>query len=212
MTAPLDAALFLLTTAWGLAFIAYVSWCLGRKATVQSYLWVFGALAIMAISLVLLFNGLAGLDLRYTPVLGMLFAGLFAAGVMSASTRRDYGEVYAFLVLLAVLVYVDQKEVGGFYLWPLIAVHAVSGLAIIVAPAVAAARGTKSLWLTSIGGVLISVVGVALAATDLGWAFLPADLLATLASPLIFLSTALMTTGIMLARGWLGLQTVAPAK
>ena len=57
--------------------------------------------------------------------------------------------------------------------------------------------------MTSLGGILISVAGVALAALDMNWTFLPQDLVLTIAAPIIFLSTAFMSLGIMLAKSWL---------
>ncbi len=62
------------------------------------------------------------------------------------------------------------------------------------------------MWLTSIGGVLISIAGVALAALTLGSPILPADTVLLVIVPSVFTSTLLMTLGLMLTRPWLGFE------
>lgn len=205
MVTALDAACLALTVAWALIFVGYASWALGKKGGIQNVFWVLATLALLLVTSTLLLYDFAGLQFFYVPVAGMFVAGLFAAGMLAASYRGRFGVFYAAYVLLLVVAYLLLKELGGLYLPALLAVHVPSGLIVVLAPAFAAIRGLRVLWLTSIGGVLISVAGMALAALAVGAPLLPASLVLFLVAPIILSSTFLMTLGLMLTRKWLGL-------
>lgn len=195
-----------LAFAWTLLFIGHESWALGKKGEIQNAIWATAAFALLLILSTLLLNGFAGLELHYVPVAGMFVAGLFASGMLSASYGRRLGVIYAVYVLLLVISYLLLKAMGSFYLPALLAVHVPSGLIVVLVPALAAIRGLRALWLTSIGGALISIAGMSLAALAFGRPMIPADLLLSLVAPIVLLSTILMTSGLMLTKKWIGLE------
>ena len=203
MVTTLDTALLILTVVWGLIFVVYAGRPLLKKANAQDALWILSILSLFIVGGALLLYGFDGLTLFSTPIAGMLVPGLFAAGVLAAAYKGKYGAYYAVYTVLATAAYAVLVWVGGDSLPALLAVHVPSGLLIVFVPAIFAVRGRAALWLTSVGGVLISVAGVSLAAISLGSPILPADTVLLLAVPIIFLSTLFMTLGLMLTKQWL---------
>jgi hypothetical protein len=199
----IDVALLFLTVIWGVFFIVYVGRAFVRKRSVQDILWILSIVALFIVGAALLLYDFAGLQLFSTAVAGMFVAGFFAAGVLAAEYRGRFGTYYAVYVILMVVVYGVLKWVGGPFLPPLLAVHVLSGLIIVVLPAIAAIHGRRALWLVSLGGVLISVAGVALTALSMGSPILSANIVLLIAVPIIFLSTLFMTLGPMLTKQWL---------
>jgi hypothetical protein len=199
----IDVALLFLTVIWGVVFIVYVGRAFAKKRSVQDILWILSIVALCVVGVALLLYDFAGLQLLSTAVAGMFVAGFFAAGVLAAGYGGRFGTYYVVYVTLMVALYGILKWVGGPFLPPLLAVHVLSGLIIVFLPAIAAIRGRPALWLTSLGGFLISVAGVALTALSMGNPILPADIVLLIAVPIVFLSTLFMTLGPMLTRQWL---------
>jgi hypothetical protein len=202
MATPLDTAFLVMTAAWGLAFIAYASWRVGRKTSAKDVLWMLAILALTAIGILILFPDLVGSQLRYEPMIGMMVPGLFAAGVLATYFRKNGGALYTIYVLLVLAAYIDLKDTGGPYFWALMAVHVPGSLIIIVGSGLAATRGSGGLLLTAAGGLLVSFYGVALAAADLGVQLLPSSMMTALTAPMLFFTMALLTAGLMAAGLW----------
>ncbi|MEM4288283.1 MAG: hypothetical protein QXV97_05700 [Candidatus Caldarchaeum sp.] len=202
---PLSDVVFLsLTAVWGIIFIAYVLRAYVKTRSIQLILWAAAAAALLAVGSTLLLYGFEGLALPYTSIVGMFTPGLLAAGLISALIKKNFGVYYAVYTIMIAGIYAATRAVGwGFAIALLLAIHVPSGLLLIFLPAIAAFRGIKPLALTSIGGLLISVAGVALATMAVGRPLLPVELVLQIATPIIFLSTLLITLGLIMGKTWI---------
>jgi|GEM_PF-4816811 hypothetical protein len=202
MVTLLDQVSLTLTAVWGIIYLAYSARAFMRTRSLQYVLWMGAIVALLVVASTLLLFDFAGLQLPYTTAVGMFIPGLFAAGILSAGFRSRHGAYYALYVTVVTIAYLILKWAGGPYLLTLLAVHVPSSLIIITIPSYAAGRGSKFLFLTSVGGALISVAGVALAALAAGFPIFPPTVVLSIAAPIIFSSAFLMTLGLMLTKGW----------
>lgn len=186
-------------------FIVNMLRVFARTRALQIVLWIVAGIGLLVVGVVLLVYGFEGLALPYTSTAGLFVPGMFAAGVLSASLKKAYGAYYGIYVVVMSIVYVVSKMFGaGLALASLLAVHVPSGLIIIFVPVIFALRGLHVLALTSIGGLLISIAGAALASLAAGSPLIPAELVLLIATPIIFLSALLITIGLMRCRKWMG--------
>jgi hypothetical protein len=206
MVTTLDIGFLLATAVWGVVFTALALRAYAKKGAVQTLLWALAMLALLVVGATILLYDFAGLQLPHTSPTGMFVPGLLAAGVLAAAYRPRWGIYYGVYVLLMTLVFIAVRATGGPYTPALLTVHVPSGLIIIIVPAWMAVRGLRSLALSSVGGVLIAIGGMALAALSGGRPILPLEVVLVVLTPIVFFSTFLITLGFLLTGRWMGVE------
>ena len=147
-------------------------------------LWLVGSSAFLLVSLALVVMGIDALGLEVTPLLGSVYPAFIAAAVASA---RGYGLHYsgfavAMLALIALGITTGVDALKGASHGVL---HSASGLVIVLAPIYYYLKGLagRAALLVSLGGVVISIGGLALAAIAMGREILPLDLVIFILHP-----------------------------
>ena len=176
-----------------------------RRALVPATLWLVGAASFLVVAVGLAVLGLQVLEVSATPFIGALYPGFMAAGVLAAHLRV-WTKYIAFIVVMLLLMGVGE----ALGVKPLMAaaealLHGASGLIIIAVPAyyVAKRMSPASGLMVSLGGALISIGGLALAAIAAGKPILPLETVVYLLHPILFASALVMAVGLY-ASGGLG--------
>ncbi len=201
-----------MTAAWGVAFVAYASWRIGRAVSAKVILWMLATIAIVALALMPFISDFVEAQSRYTPMIGMLIPGLFAAGILATFYKRNGAALYTIYVLALLAAYIDLKDTGGPYLVALLAAHVPSSIVILAGSVLAATRASKGLWLTFLGASLISAYGITLAMADVGVALISSNLAQSITIPILFLSTVLLTSGLMASGKWMASEQSPPSQ
>ena len=180
-----------------------VSLAIARRSPIPGILWVVSALGFLFVSLGLAVWGLGALEIAATPVIGALYPGFLATGILAWRFRvwRYYlAFTLAMLALMAAGIAIGYRPLAGASQGVL---HSLSGLIIVLAPIYYAVRGLAPGYsiLVSLGGLLISVGGLALAAIAVGSPILPLELVVFILHPILFLSALIMASGLYLS--WL---------
>jgi len=164
-----------------------------RKKRGLAYLfWLVSGLAFLLISTALLISGLAALELPITPYLGSVYPAFMALGLIAM--RYSWKYYLAFIVLMLLLFGVTSSSIFQ------IGLHSVSGLVIVLLPIayIAKKQANVTALLFTLGGVTISVGGMALATISAGKPILPIELVIQLLHPLLFISAFLLALGVYL--------------
>ncbi|AGK61890.1 hypothetical protein Asulf_01924 [Archaeoglobus sulfaticallidus PM70-1] len=191
------------TVVSGLAFTAVAVLLYSRTKQISALLWTIAAASFLVISIALAVMGLNALQLAVTPYLGSIYPGLLAAGII-ASKSKAWRYYFAFVIVALVLMAAGSE---GLVKISRVLLHSVSGLIIVFLPLVFAVKrlAPASSIFVSIGGLLISIGGLALATLMAGKPLLPFETVVFILHPLLFLSAFVMAAGLYVSRG-LGLE------
>ncbi len=178
-----------------------------RKRHVAPIMWLISGISFLIIAVALALMRLDALQLPVTPYLGSLYPGLLAVGIIGAKTRYWKHYLVLVVVLLALIAIGTAASMATIATASRVALHSISGLVIVVLPLVFVAKKASppSSILVSLGGLLISVGGLALATLMAGRPLLPFETVIYLLHPLLFLSVLIMALGLYVSGG-LGLE------
>ncbi|RDD52896.1 MAG: hypothetical protein BA066_07260 [Candidatus Korarchaeota archaeon NZ13-K] len=167
-----------------------------REASYAMFTVASISFVIIAAALALL--KLEALSLPITPYVGAIYPAFMAAGVLGGNRWRKY---VAFTLLMLILMLVGSIY-RPLFVGAEVTLHSVSGLIITFLPlvAVASRRAPAVTALMGVGGLLISIGGLALATLVMQKPLLPLETVLFLLHPLLFLSALLMSAGIYLRR------------
>lgn len=181
-----------LLSALILLFVSSVKY--QRTREVSYAMFTIASISFLVIAAALVFLKLEALSLAITPYVGAIYPAFMAAGVLGKDHWRKY---VAFTLLMLALM------IAGSYYRPLfvgaeVLLHSLSGLIITFLPLIMIAKGRApaTAGLIGLGGLLISVGGLALATLLMQRPLLPIETVIFLLHPLLFLSALLMSAGI----------------
>lgn len=169
-----------------------------RTKEVSYFMFIISSISFLVIAAALAFLKLGALSLPITPYVGALYPAFMASGVLGKDHWKKY-TIFTVLMLILMLI-------GSFYK-PLLTIaevtlHSISGIIIIFLPLLMViqrkAPATESL--IGLGGLLISVGGLALATLIMQKPILPLETVLFLLHPLLFLSALLMSAGIYMRK------------
>jgi hypothetical protein len=163
-----------------------------RNGSLPYIFWLISGLAFLAISAALIAFGLDALQLSVTPYLGSVYPAFMALGLIAL--RYSWRYYLAFIVLMLLLFAFTSSSLFR------IGLHSISGLVVVLLPIVYLAKKEVkgSILLFTLGGITISIGGMALASISAGKPILPIDLVIQLLHPLLFLSAFLLALGVYL--------------
>jgi len=170
-----------------------------KSKEISYAMWSIAALSFLIIAAALALLKLGALSLPITPYVGALYPAFMAAGVLGKDHWRKY---VIFILLMLLLMVIGQLSYKLIFTGAEVILHSVSGLIITFLPFIIVARRrappTESL--IGLGGLLISIGGLALATLLAQKPLLPMETVIFLLHPLLFLSAFLMAAGIYLCR------------
>lgn len=170
-----------------------------KSKEISYAMWSIAALSFLIIAAALALLKLGALSLPITPYVGALYPAFMAAGVLGKGHWRKYA---IFILLMLLLMVIGQLSYKLIFTGAEVILHSVSGLIITFLPFIMVARRrappTESL--IGLGGLLISIGGLALATLLAQKPLLPMETVIFLLHPLLFLSAFLMAAGIYLCR------------
>jgi hypothetical protein len=170
-----------------------------KSKEISYAMWSIAALSFLIIAAALALLKLDALSLPVTPYVGALYPAFMAAGVLGKDHWRKY---VIFILLMLLLMVIGQLSYKLIFTGAEVILHSVSGLIITFLPFIMVARRrappTESL--IGLGGLLISIGGLALATLLAQKPLLPMETVIFLLHPLLFLSAFLMAAGIYLCR------------
>jgi hypothetical protein len=170
-----------------------------KSKEISYAMWSIAALSFLIIAAALALLKLDALSLPITPYVGALYPAFMAAGVLGKDHWRKY---VIFILLMLLLMVIGQLSYKLIFTGAEVILHSVSGLIITFLPFIIVARRrappTESL--IGLGGLLISIGGLALATLLAQKPLLPMETVIFLLHPLLFLSAFLMAAGIYLCR------------
>jgi len=170
-----------------------------KSKEISYAMWSIAALSFLIIAAALALLKLDALSLPVTPYVGALYPAFMAAGVLGKDHWRKY---VIFILLMLLLMVIGQLSYKLIFTGAEVILHSVSGLIITFLPFIIVARRrappTESL--IGLGGLLISIGGLALATLLAQKPLLPMETVIFLLHPLLFLSAFLMAAGIYLCR------------
>jgi hypothetical protein len=170
-----------------------------KSKEISYAMWSIAALSFLIIAAALALLKLGALSLPITPYVGALYPAFMAAGVLGKDHWRKY---VIFILLMLLLMVIGQLSYKLIFTGAEVILHSVSGLIITFLPFIMVARRrappTESL--IGLGGLLISIGGLALATLLAQKPLLPMETVIFLLHPLLFLSAFLMAAGIYLCR------------
>jgi len=184
-----------LTLLSSLLLLAVSLYKYSKSKEVSYAMWSIAALAFLIIAVALALLKLEALSLPIAPYVGALYPAFMAAGVLGKGYWRNY---VIFIVVMIILMLVGQLSYKPIFTGAEVILHSISGLIITFLPFIMIARGKAPLTagLIGLGGLLISVGGLALAALVTQRPLLPLETVIFLLHPLLFLSAFLMAAGI----------------
>ncbi|ACB07530.1 hypothetical protein [Candidatus Korarchaeum cryptofilum] len=170
-----------------------------KSKEISYAMWSIAALSFLIIAAALALLKLDALSLPITPYVGALYPAFMAAGVLGKDHWRKY---VIFILLMLLLMVIGQLSYKLIFTGAEVILHSVSGLIITFLPFIIVARRrappTESL--IGLGGLLISIGGLALTTLLAQKPLLPMETVIFLLHPLLFLSAFLMAAGIYLCR------------
>ncbi len=171
-----------------------------RSKEVSYAMWSIAALSFTIIAVALALLKLDALSLPITPYVGALYPACMAAGVLGKDHWRKY---VIFMTLMLFFMVIGQFSYKLIFTGAEVILHSVSGLIIIFLPflMVARRRAPPTASLIGLGGLLISIGGLALATLLAQRPLLPIETVIFLLHPLLFLSAFLMAAGIYSWKG-----------
>jgi hypothetical protein len=170
-----------------------------KSKEISYAMWSIAALSFLIIAAALALLKLDALSLPITPYVGALYPAFMAAGVLGKDHWRKY---VIFILLMLLLMVIGQLSYKLIFTGAEVILHSVSGLIITFLPfiMVAMRRAPPTESLIGLGGLLISIGGLALATLLAQKPLLPMETVIFLLHPLLFLSAFLMAAGIYLCR------------
>jgi len=168
-----------------------------KRKEISYAMWSIAALAFLIISAALALLKLDALSLPITPYIGALYPAFMAAGILGKDHWREY---VIFIILMLFLMAMGQLFYKPVFTGAEVALHSISGLIIIFLPLIMVVRkrAPPAASLIGLGGLLISIGGLALAALMTQKPILPIETVIFLLHPLLFLSAFLIAAGIYL--------------
>lgn len=195
-----------ITLLSSLALLAVSILWYSRSKTTISLAWIIASISFLIISLGLAIWGLEVLGHPLVPVVGMLYPGFLAVGILAV--RYKLYLYWAILVIVFTLLLAIGKVTG---LKPLAGVslglvHTISGLVIVLIPLYYVYSRVLPSYaiLVSTGGLLISIGGLGLALVAMGRPLIPLETIVYILHPVLFTSAFLMAAGFHLTRGLRG--------
>ena len=163
-----------------------------EKADIAYLWWLISGLAFLVISVALIALGLDALSLAITPYLGSVYPAFMALGLISL--RYSWKYYLGFILVMLILFGLTSHS---FFR---VGLHSISGIIIVLLPIVYFVRKQTNagVLLFSLGGITISIGGMALASLSAGKPILPLELVIQLLHPLLFLSAFLLALGVCL--------------
>lgn len=165
-----------------------------KTREVSYSMFAVASISFLIIASALAFMKLEALSLPVAPYVGALYPAFMASGVLGKEHWRKY---VAFTSVMLILMLLGSVYKPLFTLAE-VTLHSVSGLIVTFLPFVMVARKSApaSASLIGLGGLLISIGGLALATLVMQRPLLPHDTVIFLLHPLLFLSALLMSVGI----------------
>ncbi len=169
-----------------------------RTREVSYAMFTIASISFLIIAAALAFLKLEALSLAITPYVGALYPAFMAAGVLG----RDHWKKYVAFTSLMLLLMIAGSYYRPLFVGAEVLLHSFSGLIITFLPFIMVARGKApaTASLIGLGGLLISVGGLALATLVMQRPLLPLETVIFLLHPLLFLSALLMSAGIYACR------------
>ncbi|MEB3860438.1 MAG: hypothetical protein LRS43_04435 [Desulfurococcales archaeon] len=192
-----------LASSLALLYVAIASYKWSREA---SALWVIAGLGFLFVSAGLAISGLEALENPLTPFIGALYPGFLASGIIAANTGYWRPYVAFVIAMLALMSIGKASGVEALMGASEGILHSVSGLVIIFMPLYYVYKkiSPSISVLVSVGGLLISIGGVALASIAAGSPLLPPDLVISILHPVLFLSALTISLGLYTSRALKG--------
>ncbi len=162
-------------------------------------MWVIAGISFLMIAAALSALKLDALSLPITPYVGALYPAFMAAGILGTKYWRQY---VAFIFVMLLLMLVGSTTYKPLFTGAEVVLHSISGLIVTFLPLIMAAqrKAPAATSLIGLGGLLISIGGLALATLMVKRPLLPLETVIFLLHPLLFLSAFVMSAGIYLYR------------
>ncbi|MGC8932786.1 MAG: hypothetical protein ACP5KE_07245 [Candidatus Methanodesulfokora sp.] len=170
-----------------------------RTREISYLMFIISSISFLIIAAALAFLKLEALSLPITPYVGALYPAFMAAGVLGKHYWRNY---VIFTVLMLILMLIGSLYKPLFTVSEVI-LHSISGIIVIFLPLVMVIqrKAPAAESLIGLGGLLISIGGLALATLIIQKPLLPLKTVLLLLHPLLFLSAFLMSAGIYVHKG-----------
>jgi hypothetical protein len=192
------------------AIVALISACLNALPIIRSkdafrLLWFFSFIFLFVLTASMSLKGLEIVGESYVPPLASFIPGFLSCGLVYAMFGQRCAKYYLTYILLFFLLLVYASAVGGIPLTlPVLFIHVPSGVIIFAFPIVAVVLGKSDFTalLLSIGGLLIGIGGLALAAIRFGNPLLSLDLITKILAPLFLEITIFFSIGTLTTKKW----------
>ena len=170
-----------------------------RTKEISYAMWVIAGISFLMIATALSALKLDALSLPITPYVGALYPAFMAAGILGTKYWRQY---VAFIFVMLLLILVGSTTYKPLFTGAEVVLHSISGLIVTFLPLIMAAqrKAPAATSLIGLGGLLISIGGLALATLMVKRPLLPLETVIFLLHPLLFLSAFVMSAGIYLYR------------
>jgi len=170
-----------------------------RTKEISYAMWVIAGISFLMIATALSALKLDALSLPITPYVGALYPAFMAAGILGTKYWRQY---VAFIFVMLLLMLVGSTTYKPLFTGAEVVLHSISGLIVTFLPLIMAAqrKAPAATSLIGLGGLLISIGGLALATLMVKRPLLPLETVIFLLHPLLFLSAFVMSAGIYLYR------------
>ncbi len=170
-----------------------------RTREISYAMWAIAGISFLVIAVALSALKLDALSLPITPYVGALYPAFMAAGVLGTKYWKQY---VAFIFIMLLLMLVGSVTYKPLFTVAEVMLHSISGLIVTFLPLIMTAqrKTPAATSLIGLGGLLISIGGLALATLMVKRPLLPLETVIFLLHPLLFLSAFVMSAGIYLYR------------